>query len=778
MRNGSWSFNFTSANAVTLDGWLYYNSNNTVPAHFTGSYESKNITLGNASCGKNVITVAAYVSRYNWDAKDGGTYHYTGDGFDQDVIAPFSSMGPTRDGRQKPDVTAPGSNILSTRSSDAGNPEDYYLPPTGYEYYMYMQGTSMATPLTAGAVLLLKELKPSYTYADIINYFKTHSQGTTQYSWSANNWNAEWGWGVIDLEYLLALNDFSITSTGSSVKSADNITIEWETSASVASYDIIATKGTDETKISVDSGTTYTGKASSLFKYGDGTYTVKIVAKNDTATKDSTNTIDFTYDCLDAFDFTSPASETVKTIGDTVAFGWSQTDSGATYEFQVKIPGSDSYVSAGTTGTDISSASYTLEKVGDYYFRVVASKDGYDSVQTSELHIISASTVQKIENFTVTSDSHAKIIFGDNLKVVWDIDANDNNDYQYSYSVYKVGTSPDAYNTVAVSEDSANGKEYFEISWDDIKSEIVSGGEYTLSLKCTNKSNIEDYDTFELNFYVKRFKAALLPNLLNSNYLYIIVKTEGLESGEDNSLTIKDSTSNSYTLVKKDDDIYLTTDAFNQKTDFTANETFHLYYSDIEITNAGTLSRVKVKLNNGYKLANIEFKPVNSNLIYIVITDPSLAGLPAVDGKIFYFSGFTNSLKYVPDKDYKLVKYLNNHWYDVSRVDTAGYYAIVKGTVPGFFNNVKTLNNYPNPFNPETNVTVYLKNAGKLTLAIYNTKGRLVKKLVNGRYYNNGLITIHWDGKDERGKAVASGIYYAVAKINGRRYVRKMVLLK
>jgi len=68
-------------------------------------------------------------------------------------MAAFSSRGPTLDGRYKPDIVAPGTNIISTRSSLAGG-EGWGIYD---EDYMYMGGTSMATPLTAGAAVLLRE---------------------------------------------------------------------------------------------------------------------------------------------------------------------------------------------------------------------------------------------------------------------------------------------------------------------------------------------------------------------------------------------------------------------------------------------------------------------------------------------------------------------------------------------------------------------------------------------------------------------------------------------
>lgn len=74
----------------------------------------------------------------------------------------FSSRGPTDDGRIKPDVVAPGSNILSTKSQATNVSGGWGAGPN--QYYQYNGGTSMATPLTAGGVALVREF-----YTDIEN---------------------------------------------------------------------------------------------------------------------------------------------------------------------------------------------------------------------------------------------------------------------------------------------------------------------------------------------------------------------------------------------------------------------------------------------------------------------------------------------------------------------------------------------------------------------------------------------------------------------------------
>lgn len=69
-------------------------------------------------------------------------------------MAAFSSVGPTKDGRIKPDVVAPGSNIVSTRSTYKGANKGW----ADYDNnYVFASGTSMATPLTAGAALVARQ---------------------------------------------------------------------------------------------------------------------------------------------------------------------------------------------------------------------------------------------------------------------------------------------------------------------------------------------------------------------------------------------------------------------------------------------------------------------------------------------------------------------------------------------------------------------------------------------------------------------------------------------
>lgn len=85
--------------------------------------------------------------------------------------------------------------------------------------------------------------------------------------------------------------------------------------------------------------------------------------------------------------------------------------------------------------------------------------------------------------------------------------------------------------------------------------------------------------------------------------------------------------------------------------------------------------------------------------------------------------------------------------------------------------------NYPNPFNPTTTISFSLAEAGYVSIEIYNTRGQLVKILVNTEL-ENAYHEIVWNGKDNSGKTAASGIYFYKMKASSFTSTKKMVLMK
>ena len=92
------------------------------------------------------------------------------------------------------------------------------------------------------------------------------------------------------------------------------------------------------------------------------------------------------------------------------------------------------------------------------------------------------------------------------------------------------------------------------------------------------------------------------------------------------------------------------------------------------------------------------------------------------------------------------------------------------------------LANYPNPFNPETWIPYHLANASDVSITIYDVRGTVVRRLDLGHqqegYYANRSRAAYWDGRNDIGEHVASGIYFYQLQTDNLSLLRKMVILK
>ena len=87
------------------------------------------------------------------------------------------------------------------------------------------------------------------------------------------------------------------------------------------------------------------------------------------------------------------------------------------------------------------------------------------------------------------------------------------------------------------------------------------------------------------------------------------------------------------------------------------------------------------------------------------------------------------------------------------------------------------IGNYPNPFNPECKIAFALAENAEVTLSIYNVRGQRIRTLVN-EAMTSGTHDVIWNGTDDRGASVASGVYYY--KMDSGKFTssKKMVLMK
>ena len=92
------------------------------------------------------------------------------------------------------------------------------------------------------------------------------------------------------------------------------------------------------------------------------------------------------------------------------------------------------------------------------------------------------------------------------------------------------------------------------------------------------------------------------------------------------------------------------------------------------------------------------------------------------------------------------------------------------------------LANYPNPFNPETWIPYRLAEDAFVTLTIYDLSGGVVRRIDVGHRiasaYENQSKAVYWDGRNDVGERVASGVYFYVLTAGDYSATRKMVILK
>ena len=117
------------------------------------------------------------------------------------------------------------------------------------------------------------------------------------------------------------------------------------------------------------------------------------------------------------------------------------------------------------------------------------------------------------------------------------------------------------------------------------------------------------------------------------------------------------------------------------------------------------------------------------------------------------------------------------YWYRLGAIDRDGEFlsTVKKVTIPDA--ELFLAQNVPNPFNPSTVISYEISSAGLVSLVIYNAQGQRIRTLVR-ESQNPGVQSAVWDGRDDAGRAVSSGVYFYQLSLDGVSESRQMLLLK
>lgn len=168
------------------------------------------------AAARNAISVGSFRDRLDWVRPSGLKVTFDRE---NNRVSPFSSGGPTRDGRFAPDLLAPGEFIISSLSTDAppSSPRSVFSVADGPDFLLaedgahgVLRGTSQATPHVAGALALLLQLRPDLSVSQARELLRTTS--TTDLGLSA--YGPRRGFGLLNVPAAVAALRGSVLSLG------------------------------------------------------------------------------------------------------------------------------------------------------------------------------------------------------------------------------------------------------------------------------------------------------------------------------------------------------------------------------------------------------------------------------------------------------------------------------------------------------------------------------------------------------------------------------------
>ncbi len=311
-------------------------------------------TVGDPATASGVIAVGAYATKLQWTNWKGEVYGFTQADQKLNDIASFSSLGPTRDGRTKPDIVAPGMGVASARSWKV--PPD---PSDPDEFHTILAGTSMAAPHITGLVALILQFNPYLTTNQVKEVLKSGAR-TDRFTHAIDpeKGSNTWGWGKADAK--------------TSVSESANlfaITVALQGLPATASVDL-KLDGTSVTKLN--------GSGTFVLELKAGNYRLEVDQivpySDDMRYRAKDNSIFLSKGGHFAFQYATQYHLQVESdIGKATGTGWYDAGTQAVFSVKDRLPG--------PTGTDYLLISWKVTYVFDHWSGDTSSKKSSDSVK-------------------------------------------------------------------------------------------------------------------------------------------------------------------------------------------------------------------------------------------------------------------------------------------------------------------------------------------------------------------------------------------------------------
>ncbi len=410
---------------------------------------------------------------------------------------------------------------------------------------------------------------------------------------------------------------------------------------------------------------------------------------------------------------------------------------------------------------------------GTYHYSVSAyDASGNISNYSSEVEYYHTSSPTII----VTSPNGGeRIIRGSDHVIRW----NDNITDNVKIELYKGGS----FDSVIVSSTESDGT----YTWTVPVSQTI-GSDYRIVITSIADADLHDQSNADctINDIIITAHAAVNGAIWGYASIYINADAE-ISSSSLNLLIDTDLTVYNVEMIGTGNSFFRSANTFNTHRFSNGTHTVYVRY------NGTTVQTVPLIAAEIYPGAVVRFSNLfmnvtggNGNMI-IVYADIDMSNCPvSTSNKPVAISFDTSSEKCMEinnpyGKNGALLQWKNDRWIltDYSRerltIHTAGTYLLVDDSLHTMIPVVKTNEleqNYPNPFNPSTEIPVKLAEAADIHLSI-----REIIILAHG-HCNAGLTVIPWDGRDKRGNTVPSGVYYYKLTVNGKTFVKKMIMLK